>query len=114
MRARTHLHVYREGQIAGRELVDADIVPEPRVATAPPDPMADLWANPRWGEIALAFQAVATDEDPEPSQVHVPEKLGIREETLRQRLRRLEIPDWRDVPSSSPTTQAGTSGRVFR
>jgi hypothetical protein len=96
------------------KFVDADIVPGPRVATAPPDPMADLWANPRWIEIARAFQALATDEDAEPSQVHVAEKPGFARRRFANFSADSKYRIGATFRGSSATTQAGTSGRVCR
>jgi hypothetical protein len=57
-----------------------------------------LWSNPKWVTIARAFQAEATSDVPEPSQENVAKRMKIREETLRRRLRNLDVLRWRDVP----------------
>lgn len=78
--------------------LDASELPPPDGPSALPDASADpssaLWAASGWLEIVKAYRAC---RDPRPSQVDVAEQIGLSEQAVRDRLRKLGIRDWRLV-----------------
>jgi hypothetical protein len=84
------------GMLHGRRrilrLIEA-ITGDPSVASARARP-----SGAEWSAIVRAYQACRPDPShPLPSQENVARYLGIAEPTLRGRLRKLNIKDWRSV-----------------
>ncbi|MGD0247802.1 MAG: winged helix-turn-helix domain-containing protein [Candidatus Limnocylindrales bacterium] len=73
---------------------DDPSAPPEEPAPAMPQAGDDLWAKPEWLEILKAYRACS---DSRPSQNDVAEKMGLSEQSVRDRLRRLGIRDWRAV-----------------